>query len=229
MIGGLIQEETSRTETSVPIIGDIPLLGRLFRNYSTNTNRNELIIVVTPHILGPGGAPIIPGPALPSIPTPEPLPTLPPGTVLPSMGSTPEPLGPILSTPIPSSAPLPLPTPTAFAQSNQFRYGSAPSNTYAAQGDPPQIFFALFSPTVLRNGAPVTVSVITTTNVSRVTIGSSGYLTTLSQIAPDKWQAGFDFNAANYPLGAANSSLTLMASRADGAAATIQIPVSIAP
>lgn len=229
VIGGLIQEDESRTETTVPILGQIPLIGRIFRNYAINHNRNELIIVVTPHILGPNAAPVLLGPALPAIPTPEPLPTLPPGTALPPIGVTQSPLGPILSTPEPSLSPLPIPTPTAFAQANEFHYGHAPANTYAAAGDAPQIFYAQFSPTVLQNGAQAAVSVITTTNVSRVTIGYSSYLTPLTQIAPDKWQASFAFNAASFPFGMPNVSLTLTASRIGGASAVIQIPVSITP
>jgi type II secretory pathway component GspD/PulD (secretin) len=228
VIGGLIQENESRTDTTVPIIGQIPLIGRLFHNYSVNTNRNELIIVVTPHILGPNASPIVPGPALPAIPTPAPLPTLPAGTALPAPGSTPMPIATVPPAPAQAS-PSPIPTPTAFAQSNEFHYGRAPTNTYAAAGDPPQIFYALFSPTVLQNGAQATISVITTTNVAKVTIGYGSYLTTLSQVAPDKWQASFAFSAASFPFGTPNVSLTLSATRSDGAAATIQIPVSVSP
>lgn len=229
VIGGLIQEDESRTETIVPILGQIPLIGRIFRNYAANSDRNELIIVVTPHILGPNAAPIVPGPALPAIPTPEPLPTLPPGTALPPVGATPVPIPPAFSTPVPSAPPLPIPTPTAFAQANEFHYGRAPANTYAAPGDSPQIFYALFSPTVLKNGALATISAITTTNIAKVTVGYGGYLTNLSQVAPDKWQASFAFSAASFPFGTPNVSLALTASRTDGASAVVQIPVSVSP
>jgi type II secretory pathway component GspD/PulD (secretin) len=229
VIGGLIQEDESRNDTTVPILGQIPLIGRIFHNYTTSNNRNELIIVVTPHILGPNAVPIVPGPALPAIPTPEPLPTLPPGTALPAPGSTPIPLGPALSTPLPATTAVPIPTPTAFAQSNEYHYGRAPDNTYAAPGDPPQIFYALFSPTVLKNGTQATVSVITTTNIARVTIGYGGYHVTLSQVGPDKWQSSFAFTAASFPFGVPNVSLGLSAYRVDGTAATVQIPISISP
>jgi type II secretory pathway component GspD/PulD (secretin) len=229
VIGGLIQEDESRNDTTVPILGQIPLIGRLFHNYTTSNNRNELIIVVTPHILGPNSAPIVPGPALPAIPTPEPLPTLPPGTALPAQGSMPIPLGPALSTPLPASSAGPIPTPTAFAHANEFQYGRAPSNTYAAPGDPPQIFYALFSPTVLQNGVQVTVSVITTTNIARVSIGYGSYLNSLTQVAADKWQSAFTFNGSGFPFGVPNVSLALTAYRQDGTAATVQIPVSITP
>ncbi len=82
VIGGLIQESDTRTTTKVPFLGDIPLVGRVFRNENVQGQRNELIIVVTPHVLKPGKAPL-PGPALHAIPTPAPLPTLPPDTHLP--------------------------------------------------------------------------------------------------------------------------------------------------
>ena len=229
VIGGLIQEDSSRNDTTVPILGQIPLIGRIFHNYSINSNRNELIIVVTPHILGPNTATITPGPALPAIPTPEPLPTLPPGISLPAPGSTSVSLGPVLSTPMPASLPVPIPTPTAFAQANEYHYGRTPTNTYAAPSDAPQIFYALFSPTVLKNGTQATASVITTTNIARVTIGYGGYIVSLGQIAPDKWQAAFAFNAAGFPFGIPNVSLALTAYRIDGTASTIQIPVSVAP
>ncbi|MEA2688171.1 MAG: ral secretion pathway protein [Candidatus Eremiobacteraeota bacterium] len=82
VIGGLIQENDTRTTTKVPFLGDLPLVGRVFRNENVQSQRNELIIVVTPHILKPGKA-ALPGPALRAIPTPAPLPTLPPNTHLP--------------------------------------------------------------------------------------------------------------------------------------------------
>ncbi|MBC5801870.1 MAG: hypothetical protein GIX03_02415 [Candidatus Eremiobacteraeota bacterium] len=96
VIGGLIEDTNNRTENILPFFGYIPLLGKLFRNESYNLQRNELIITVTPHIVQPGNFNLSSGPALPAIPTAEPLPTLPPGTVLPRPLETP------LPTPIPT-------------------------------------------------------------------------------------------------------------------------------
>ena len=82
VIGGLIQESTQQTESKVPLVGDIPLIGRVFRNQQTTNTRNELIIVVTPHLLLKGTTTTIPGAANPSgmaVPTPRPLPTVPAG------------------------------------------------------------------------------------------------------------------------------------------------------
>lgn len=230
VIGGLIQENTSRDESTIPILGDIPLLGRLFTNYTYNTDRNELVIVVTPHIMQQGASGALPGPSLPAFPTAAPLPTLPPASApssAPSPGLPPRTAS--LATPLPRSTPAPSSTSPAFAATNVFRYGNPPTNTYASRNDPPQIFFASFSPTVLRNGTTVSVSVVTTTNVTRVTIGLGGQTTALKSVAPDKWQASYPFAASAYALGNGNTSLTLTAYRADGATAAIQIPVSIGP
>jgi pilus assembly protein CpaC len=50
----------------IPGLGDIPLLGKLFQSRSRSKSRNELLVLVTPHIvqpLTPGHLP--PGPAFP--------------------------------------------------------------------------------------------------------------------------------------------------------------------
>lgn len=51
VIGGLITEETSEIETKIPILGHLPLLGALFRSKETVKNENELVLVVSPHIV----------------------------------------------------------------------------------------------------------------------------------------------------------------------------------
>ncbi len=52
IIGGLIQEEESETERSVPLLGDIPLLGRLFKGTYTVKTKSELVIFLSPKIVG---------------------------------------------------------------------------------------------------------------------------------------------------------------------------------
>ena len=64
VIGGLIQDTTTRSDTKIPLLGDLPLVGRAFRNQSFNSSRNELIITVTPHIVTPGTQYVSPGPPL---------------------------------------------------------------------------------------------------------------------------------------------------------------------
>ncbi|MBR5606052.1 MAG: hypothetical protein IKW70_06420 [Verrucomicrobia bacterium] len=58
MLGGLISEEVSRVREKVPVLGDIPLLGRLFRSESNSSAKKNLIIFVTPQIIDPAGNPI---------------------------------------------------------------------------------------------------------------------------------------------------------------------------
>lgn len=50
VIGGLTQENELNSNTKVPIIGDIPLLGKLFQHESNSNNKTQLYIVVTPKI-----------------------------------------------------------------------------------------------------------------------------------------------------------------------------------
>ena len=52
VIGGLIRSNESTTKRGIPILMDIPLLGSLFRSSSTTNAKRELLIFVTPKILG---------------------------------------------------------------------------------------------------------------------------------------------------------------------------------
>jgi len=51
IMGGLLREETSNTITKVPILGDIPFLGKAFRHKNESVTERELIIFITPHII----------------------------------------------------------------------------------------------------------------------------------------------------------------------------------
>ncbi|MDZ4738466.1 MAG: type II and III secretion system protein [Alphaproteobacteria bacterium] len=51
VIGGLTQENVISQEFKVPILGDIPLLGELFRLEKSTKTKTELYIVITPHIV----------------------------------------------------------------------------------------------------------------------------------------------------------------------------------
>jgi len=51
IIGGLITHNETEQETKVPLLGDIPILGRLFSSVSTTDRSTELIIEITPHII----------------------------------------------------------------------------------------------------------------------------------------------------------------------------------
>ncbi len=51
VIGGLIQESETKAADKPPILGDIPILGWFFRSSSTNREKSELILMITPHII----------------------------------------------------------------------------------------------------------------------------------------------------------------------------------
>ena len=51
VLTGVLQDSDTVTTSKVPILGDIPVLGSLFRNNSTQKRKSELIILVTPKIL----------------------------------------------------------------------------------------------------------------------------------------------------------------------------------
>ncbi len=51
IIGGLINEKSIKTEKKTPILGDIPLVGRLFKEYNTIKRKSNLIIMITPTII----------------------------------------------------------------------------------------------------------------------------------------------------------------------------------
>ena len=53
VIGGLMQERVTRNRSKVPVLGDIPLLGGLFRRDSTSKRKSELVILLTPTIMTP--------------------------------------------------------------------------------------------------------------------------------------------------------------------------------
>lgn len=52
-IAGLLQEEFSDGKTQVPWLGDLPILGTLFRSSDFARNQSELVIIITPHLVTP--------------------------------------------------------------------------------------------------------------------------------------------------------------------------------
>ena len=54
VISGLIENSESETFQKIPLLGDIPILGWLFRNSRTENKRNNLVIFLTPHIVHGG-------------------------------------------------------------------------------------------------------------------------------------------------------------------------------
>ena len=71
-IAGLMDNETTRNLTKIPIIGDIPILGELFKTRGNRDRRTELMVVVSPELVQAGET-------APQVPTGEPGPPPPPG------------------------------------------------------------------------------------------------------------------------------------------------------
>ena len=55
VLGGLLSEDVRRLKEKVPILGDIPYLGRFFRSEAFSTAKKNLMIFVTPTIIDPAG------------------------------------------------------------------------------------------------------------------------------------------------------------------------------
>ncbi len=53
MMGGLVSETSSRTESGIPFLKDIPYLGGLFRDTNDSTTKQEIIMLLTPRVQGP--------------------------------------------------------------------------------------------------------------------------------------------------------------------------------
>ena len=51
VIGGLIANDKSSNDSKIPLLGDIPLLGQLFRFSAKSNQKSELLIFLTPHIV----------------------------------------------------------------------------------------------------------------------------------------------------------------------------------
>jgi pilus assembly protein CpaC len=64
-IAGLMDNRMQRNGSRIPVLGDIPILGPLFRSKDVQQNRTELLVLVTPRLVQPSNAP-------PPLPTGEP-------------------------------------------------------------------------------------------------------------------------------------------------------------
>ncbi|MHC4256232.1 MAG: type II secretion system protein GspD, partial [Planctomycetota bacterium] len=49
VIGGLFRDQITSVKTQIPLLGDIPLLGAVFRGTSDNVVRTEVMVLLTPH------------------------------------------------------------------------------------------------------------------------------------------------------------------------------------
>lgn len=55
IVGGIYEEDNGNTLTKVPLLGDIPVIGNLFKTRGKKTDRREVLIFITPRIMGTAG------------------------------------------------------------------------------------------------------------------------------------------------------------------------------
>ena len=55
VLGGLISEDIRKIKDKVPILGDLPFFGRLFRSESNESSKKNLLVFVTPTLIDPAG------------------------------------------------------------------------------------------------------------------------------------------------------------------------------
>jgi type II secretory pathway component GspD/PulD (secretin) len=53
LIGGLISDTTTNAIQKIPLLGDIPILGQLFRYTTTQEQYDNIVVILTPHLIGP--------------------------------------------------------------------------------------------------------------------------------------------------------------------------------
>jgi type IV pilus assembly protein PilQ len=51
VLGGVFDQSTSTNITKVPLLGDIPFIGNLFKNTVRAENKTELLVFITPRII----------------------------------------------------------------------------------------------------------------------------------------------------------------------------------
>jgi general secretion pathway protein D len=51
MLGGLVKDQTGRGATQVPVVGDVPIFGNVFKDKLDQIDKSELVIMITPHVV----------------------------------------------------------------------------------------------------------------------------------------------------------------------------------
>jgi pilus assembly protein CpaC len=115
-IAGMLDNNMNETLRRVPGIGDIPILGHLFRSQAYQKNSTELVVMITPYIMrrdSPGVTPNLPGLVEPFLPPARRLPAPPPAFTSP-MSFAPDATAPVANTASPASQTATTNAPAAF-------------------------------------------------------------------------------------------------------------------
>ena len=51
VIAGMINEEEQKSVGKIPVLGDLPVIGSMFRSSSSKKQKNEMVIMITPKIV----------------------------------------------------------------------------------------------------------------------------------------------------------------------------------
>ena len=51
VLGGMLDDETTKSLSKIPLLGDIPIFGAFFRSIQTTKLHNEVVFLITPHIV----------------------------------------------------------------------------------------------------------------------------------------------------------------------------------
>jgi general secretion pathway protein D len=57
VLGGLLRDVDATTITRIPGLSQIPILGKFFQDKSHQHQRNEIVFLITPHVIYPGQTP----------------------------------------------------------------------------------------------------------------------------------------------------------------------------
>lgn len=248
IIGGLIEDSYNRSETKVPLLGYLPLLGPLFTRSTVSGQRNELVITVTPHIIDPTTAIVPPvGPAMTEFPAPAVMPTFPPESTAPARGKAargansstfialpgePQSGGtsPIGPQPAPAT---PIPPAASAMSPGAYVFGRRPAVLpVSGPNDPPRIIFAQVAPQLIKSGTPISLEAVTTPNVTRLVVQLGVGTISMHQSAPGLWDATVPFSVPktqSTQMTSIRIPAVLTASRIDGVAASLTVPLTFQP
>jgi pilus assembly protein CpaC len=116
-IAGMIDNNMNETLRRVPGLGDVPILGYLFRSQAYQKNATELVVMITPHIVrqdSPGVTPNLPGLVEPFLGPTRRIPAPPAAFTGPmTQGGASQPTAQTAAANVPASAPAPVATATA--------------------------------------------------------------------------------------------------------------------
>jgi general secretion pathway protein D len=57
VLGGLMREIDSQTLSKLPGLADIPIIGKIFQNKERTHERDEVVFLITPHVIYPNATP----------------------------------------------------------------------------------------------------------------------------------------------------------------------------